>query len=243
MNNKYNEEKFFNEYAKMPRSIDGLSAAGEWHQMKTLIPNLAGKSVLDLGCGYGWHSKYSEVQGASEVLGIDLSSRMIDVARKINNGKLITYNVCSIEEYEYTEDRWDLVISNLVLHYISDLDNVFKNVHRTLKNGGVLLFNIEHPIFTAGVNQDFIYGNDKTPIYWPVDDYFIKYERNTNFLGCNVIKHHHTISDVFMGLINSGFIIEAVKEPTPPKEMMNISGMEYELKRPMMLIIKAIAKK
>ena len=35
----------------MPRSKEGLSAAGEWHQLKPLFPPLHGKSVLDLGCG------------------------------------------------------------------------------------------------------------------------------------------------------------------------------------------------
>ncbi len=43
MNSEYDNEKFFEEYAKMPRSIDGLSAAGEWHQLKRLFPSLPGK--------------------------------------------------------------------------------------------------------------------------------------------------------------------------------------------------------
>ena len=54
MNNEYDNEKFFEEYAKMSRSKEGLKAAGEWHQLKPLFPSLEGKSVLDLGCGYGW---------------------------------------------------------------------------------------------------------------------------------------------------------------------------------------------
>ena len=53
MNNEYDNEKFFEEYAKMSRSKEGLKAAGEWHQLKPLFPSLEGKSVLDLGCGYG----------------------------------------------------------------------------------------------------------------------------------------------------------------------------------------------
>ena len=34
---------FFDEYAKMPRSREGLSAAGEWHQLKPLFPSVKGK--------------------------------------------------------------------------------------------------------------------------------------------------------------------------------------------------------
>lgn len=63
---EYDRESFFNEYAKMARSQGGLSAAGEWHQLKPLFPNLQGKRVLDLGCGYGWHCKFAEEQGAAQ---------------------------------------------------------------------------------------------------------------------------------------------------------------------------------
>ena len=63
MINQYDDEKFFLEYLKMPRSMDGLSAAGEWSQLGALIPTLKGKRVLDLGCGYGWHCCYAAEQG------------------------------------------------------------------------------------------------------------------------------------------------------------------------------------
>ena len=51
MNNVYEGEYFFDEYAQISRSQQGLSGAGEWHQFKSLFPELSGKSVLDLGCG------------------------------------------------------------------------------------------------------------------------------------------------------------------------------------------------
>ena len=118
MNNEYDNEQFFNEYAKMSRSRDGLSAAGEWHQLKCLFPSFQGKRVLDLGCGYGWHCKFAVEQGAVEVLGIDLSKKMIKEAQKRNTENVIQYRVCGIEEYEYPKNMWDCVISNLALHYI-----------------------------------------------------------------------------------------------------------------------------
>ena len=58
MNNIYDKKQFFDQYAKMSRSQQGLSGAGEWHQFNALFPDLSGKSVLDLGCGYGWYCKY-----------------------------------------------------------------------------------------------------------------------------------------------------------------------------------------
>lgn len=117
MNNEYDNEKFFEEYAKMSRSKEGLKAAGEWHQLKPLFPSLEGKSVLDLGCGYGWHCKFAEEQGATKILGIDLSKKMIEEAQKRNSGNQIEYRISGLEEYDYPENEWDCVISNLALHY------------------------------------------------------------------------------------------------------------------------------
>lgn len=243
VNSEYDNEKFFKEYSKMSRSREGLSAAGEWRQMKRLFPPLQGKHVLDLGCGYGWHCKFAAEQGAEEVLGLDLSIKMIEEARKRNTGNQIEYRVCGIEEYEYPEHAWDCVISNLALHYIENIEKIFQNVYRTLKQGGIFLFNIEHPVFTAGVLQDWIYTEEGNPQYWPIDDYFIPGERSTRFLGCDVIKQHHTLTQILMGLLNNGFELKAVEEGKPSEEMMEIPGMKDELRRPMMLLIKAAVKK
>ena len=243
MKKKYDNEIFFEEYAKMPRSKEGLAAAGEWHQLQLLFPDLAGRSVLDLGCGYGWHCRFCVEKGAKEVLGVDISRKMLEEARKRNGESRIEYRLCGIEEYEYPENRWDCVISNLALHYIENIEQIFLKVHRTLKRDGVFIFNIEHPVFTAGVGQDWIYDSDGKPLFWPIDNYFIPGERKTHFLGCDVAKQHHTLTQILMGLINNGFELQAVEEARPPKEMMQLSGMKDELRRPMMLLVKAAVKK
>ena len=240
---EYDNETFFDQYAAMSRSREGLSAAGEWHQLRPLFPPLAEKRVLDLGCGYGWHCKFSAEQGASRVLGIDLSEKMIGEARKRNGGPGIDYRVCGIGEYEYPESAWDCVVSNLALHYVEDLEEVFQKVNHTLTPNGVFLFNIEHPVFTSGVGQDWAYGEDGEPLYWPVDGYFTPGRRETRFLGCEVLKYHHTLEQILMGVLRSGFVLEAVEEARPPEEMMGLPGMEHELRRPMMLLVRARAVK
>ena len=114
---------------------------------------------------------------------------------------------------------------------------------QTLKQDGVFLFNIEHPVFTSGVGQDWVYGDDGQPRHWPVDGYFTPGKRETHFLGCSVLKYHHTLTQILMGALRSGFALEAVEEAMPPEEMMGLPGMEDELRRPMMLLVKARAVK
>lgn len=236
--NEYDNSEFFSRYAQMPRSREGLSAAGEWHQLRPLFPELLGRSVLDLGCGYGWHCGYARQQGALRVLGIDTSASMLEEAGRRNPGTGIEYRRCSMEDYEYPPDTWDCVVSNLALHYVEDLGEIYRKVWRTLTPGGVFLFNIEHPVFTAGPGQDWIYGPDGRPDHWPVDDYFHPGERMTRFLGCPVKKYHHTLTQILNGLLEQGFLLEAVEEAQPPPEMMDLPGMDGELRRPMMLLVR-----
>jgi len=239
MDNVYDDNSFFEAYAQMPRSRDGLESAGEWCQLQSLFPPLQGKTVLDLGCGYGWHSQYAAEQGALSVLGIDLSERMISEAKSRNAAENITYRVCSIEKYEYPEDAYDFVICNLALHYIANLDPIFKKVFQTLKSGGVFLFNIEHPVFTAGINEDWLYDQNGMPSAWPIDNYFYPGERQTIFLGQCITKQHHTLTQILMGVIHAGFSLESIEEAQPSEKMMHLAGMKDEMRRPMMLLVRA----
>lgn len=101
------------------------------------------------------------------------------------------------------------------------------------------MLNIEHSTFTAGVRQDWAYDPDGKPLYWPVDDYFLPGERSTVFLGCEVRKQHHTLTQILMGLINPGFELQAVEEAQASNDMLDIPGMKDELRRLMMLIVRA----
>ena len=230
--NHYDNPEFFAAYAQMSRSQQGLDGAGEWHQLQPLFPDMTGKDVLDLGCGYGWHCKYAADHGARSVLGIDQSEMMIAEAVKRNAAPGITYRVCSLQDYEYPAAAYDLVVSNLVLHYVEDLDGVYHRIHETLRPDGVFLMNIEHPTFTAGVNQQF--AQDGT---WPVDDYYYPGLRKTDFLGHEITKYHHTLTQILGGLLKAGFRIEAVEEAMPLEEWRTV--MPDEMRRPMMLLVRA----
>ncbi len=230
--NLYDDPAFFDAYAQMTRSKNGLAGAGEWHQLQQLFPALQGRAVLDLGCGYGWHCRYAAEQGAASVLGIDQSRKMIAAAQRKNAAAGIEYRVCGLQEFDYPEESYDLVISNLVLHYIENLDEIYQKIARTLKSGGHLLLNIEHPVFTAGVDQQF-----NAEGYWPIRDYFYPGQRATQFLGHTVTKQHHTLTQILMGLIRAGFQLEAIEEAMPPENWR--AQMPEEMRRPMMLLVRA----
>ena len=133
-----------------------------------------------------------------------------------------------------------MVISSLALHYIDDFAAVCQGVNRCLRPGGTFVFSAEHPIFTAYGSQDWIYGEDGKILHWPVDRYFEEGPRDAVFLGEHVVKQHKTLTTYLNGLLTHGFRIQAVVEPRPDPEMMEIPGMADELRRPMMLLVSAV---
>ena len=188
----YDNEAFFAAYGEMLRSREGLSAAGEWSRFRGLFPGLEGKRVLDLGCGYGWHCAYAARMGAAFVLGLDISEKMIEKARVEHSAPAIRYEVGDLASYSYPPETYDLVLSNLALHYVEDLTAVYRTVFRALRPGGCFLFNIEHPVFTAGVGQDWVYDGAGNALYWPVDGYYFRTERSevigAMFCGCRRLR-------------------------------------------------------
>ncbi|NYE08488.1 SAM-dependent methyltransferase [Bacillus niacini] len=238
--NKYDDVNFFLAYEKMPRSVKGLEGAGEWHVLKELLPELRYKSVLDLGCGFGWHCRYAREQQARSVIGVDISEKMLQKAREMTNDSLISYVNMPIEDINFSDSQFDVVISSLAFHYIKSFEAICKKVYDCLKPGGSFVFSVEHPIFTSRNEQDWYYDDKGNRLHWAVDNYQSEGLRETTFLTENVIKYHRTFSTYINDLINAGFIVRTVKEPIPSEEMLkSIAEMKDELRRPMFLIISA----
>lgn len=237
--NKYDEVEFFEKYNSMNRSKYGLQAAGEWHELQRLLPDFNNKTVLDLGCGLGWHCKYAATNGASSVIGVDISQRMLGKARAINFHNAIDYRCAAMEDLKFAENSFDVILSSLALHYIADYPALVKNISGWLKDGGQFIFSVEHPVFTALGSQDWWYDSDGNKLHFPVDNYYFEGRRNAVFLGENVIKYHRTLTTYLNTLLKCGFSINAVVEPQPPEDMQDLPEMKDEFRRPMMLIVSA----
>lgn len=238
--NKYDDTIFFSQYEQMPRSVNGLEAAGEWHVLRDLLPDLRDKRVLDLGCGFGWHCRYAREQQASAVVGVDISEKMLQKAQEMTADPCISYQLLPIEDIQFAPAQFDVVISSLAFHYIESFADLCKKIYDVLAPGGSFVFSVEHPIFTARNEQDWFYDEQGNILHWPLDHYQSEGMRDTSFLTDNVIKYHRTLSTYINDLITAGFTIAAVKEPAPAEHLLDtVAGMRDELRRPMFLILSA----
>lgn len=240
--NKYDNESFFQKYSQMLRSQKGLQGAGEWSELQKLLPDFRGKTVLDLGCGYGWHCKYAADHQAASVLGTDISQKMLQKAREINAAPQIDYQCVAMEDLRFPEGSFDVILSSLAFHYVEDFVPLVENLARWLKKGGSLVFSVEHPVFTSYGTQDWYYDENGNILHFPVDNYYYEGRREAVFLGEKVVKYHRTLTTYLNTLLQNGLVIQQVVEPQPPQEMMDIDGMKDEMRRPMMLLVSAVKR-
>jgi SAM-dependent methyltransferase len=238
--NKYDDPAFFESYSAMPRSVSGLNSAGEWPAFRALLPDLAGKRVLDLGCGFGWHCRYAREVGAASVVGVDISENMLQRAREATNDTAITYRRAAIEDIDFPADSFDVVLSSLAIHYVERFDLVCQRVRESLVAGGAFVLSIEHPVFTSRAAQDWCYGAEGERQHWPVDGYGKEGIRHTQWLADDVVKYHRTVATYVNTLLESGFSLRRLEEPLPTLEQIHEQpAMKDENRRPIFLLLAA----
>lgn len=237
--NIYDNPEFFAGYSQLPRQVKGLDGAPEWPAIRAMLPALTGKRVADLGCGFGWASRWMRTQGAASVLGLDLSENMIARAKADTSDPAIDYRIADLETLELPEAAFDLVYSALTFHYVEDFGRLTRMIHNALVPGGDLVFTIEHPIFMAAAHPHWIAAEDGRKT-WPVNGYSMEGERRTDWFARGVLKYHRTLGTTLNTLIDSGFTLRRIEEFAPTHEQIEQwPDLAEELERPMMLLVSA----
>ena len=239
--NIYDNPDFFAGYARLPRSERGLSAVFEWPAFQRLLPDsLKDKRVLDLGCGLGYFAREARTRGARDVIGVDISERMLEEARRLTSDPGIVYVRAGLENFEAEAGSFDLVVSSLALHYIADYPALVRRVASWLAPGGRFAFSVEHPIYTAHGTADWHKAADGTALHWPVDHYRNEGERRTRWFVDGVVKYHRTVETYVNGLLDAGLRLVRLEEPeADPSVLTEKPAWREERRRPPFLLLAA----
>ncbi|KAF5870315.1 putative methyl transferase protein [Botrytis fragariae] len=170
--NIYDQEDFFKAYAQLPRSVHGLEKAPGFEVLPFWLASLEGSNFLDLGCGFGWMCRWARENGAKFV-----RAR----ARKYPEDPSISYRKADFETLQISPNELHVAYSSLALLYIENLPSLIEQVYTSLKPGGAFIFSVEHPIWTAPRNPDWIKDAEGQDV-WPPDSYLFEgLERQTGW--------------------------------------------------------------
>ncbi|SDK39836.1 Methyltransferase domain-containing protein [Lentzea albidocapillata subsp. violacea] len=189
-----NETSLLNAYYVRPAIVD-------------LAGDVAGRRILDAGCGSGAVSAALRDRGGI-VVGFDRSTKMVELARQ-RLGADTDLRVADITgPLPYPDGAFDDVVAALVLHYLEDWTAPLGELRRVLKPGGRLIVVVNHPILLKMVHREA--------------DYFAttKWSDEYNFNGQKAVLTYwhrplHAMTDAFTA---AGFRTAVISEPPPAPE-------------------------
>ena len=237
--NIYDDPDFFAGYMTLDRQVRGHDGAAEWPSIRAMLPDLRGARAVDLGCGAGWFTRFAAEQGAAQVVGIDVSTNMLERARSETTSSVVDYQRCDLDELSLDSRSLDLAYSSLTLHYVCDLDRLLAAIADALVVGGALVFSVEHPIYSAPTAQSFVTADDGSR-YWPLDNYLVEGERVTEWFVDGVKKQHRTIATYVNSVVAAGFVVDELIEWGPTAEdVMAAPALADDRHRPWFLLVRA----
>lgn len=203
------------------------NACYERPAMLSMIPDIAGKAVLDVGCGSGWYvSALLELGGI--VTAVDLDADFVALTRERVGESASVFQADVSEPLAFAEDgSFGCIVAPLVLHYIENWEPVLAEFARVLEPGGHLVFSTHHPTMDWKDSQS---GN------------YFQQELLEDEWDIGVVRfYRRSLTDMSKALWNAGFVIEELLEPKPTLAYAEINREWYErlLREPWFLVIRA----
>jgi ubiquinone/menaquinone biosynthesis C-methylase UbiE len=200
----------------------------------SLVPDVAGRRVLDAGCGTGIYSEWLRARGA-EVVGVDASREMLARARERlgvgdaeRDGPPVEFHRADLAEpLDFPDESFDGVVSALVLDYVEDWHATFAEFARVLRPGGFLVFSVGHPVEEYVDNEDVTYfDREQVTKQWDVE---IPYYRRP-------------LADVLEPLLDAGLRLDGIVEPEPTDRFRELrpEAYEKESRQPVFLCLRAV---
>ncbi len=196
---------------------------GPWAPLENklrLLGDVAGRRILEVGCGGGQCSIAFARQGATAA-GIDLSDRQVEHARQLAalHGVAVDFVQGAAEDLTAFHDNdWDVVFSAYAFQYVADLPRSLSECARVLHPHGQLVFSLDHPF------RDCFFDFEENDItLYPARSYFDHDAMAWTFGDTGVWMHsyHHTVAEWIDMLHAAGFRLQRLLEPSPPADMLD----------------------
>jgi SAM-dependent methyltransferase len=178
--------------------------------LRSLVPRpLAGKLVLDAGCGSGAQCEWLLNEGA-DVIGIDLSPAMVEETKRRCGKRARIFVADLAEPLPLEPGTLDGITCSLALHYLRDWDVPLHSFRSALRATGWLVLSLDHPFSPPLPSQEGGYFDTEL-----VTD---TWEKAT----VEATQHfwRRPLSAVVEAFADAGFVIDRVAEPQPSPEAL-----------------------
>jgi ubiquinone/menaquinone biosynthesis C-methylase UbiE len=159
--------------------------------LRETLNGIAFESCLEIGCGTGKNTAWLLTR-AKNITAVDLSAEMLAKAKqKINSEQVNFIQADILQDWNFTDTKYNLLSFSLVLEHIEDLKQVFKKVSQIIAAGGYVYIGELHPFKQ--------YSGSKA--------------RFTTDEGMQIVScFNHHISDFTQAAKNYGFCIVNINE-------------------------------
>ncbi len=217
-----------------------------------LLGEVSGKRVLDAGCGEGRFARMLAERGA-EVTALDFSSRMIDIAGRLEAEKPlgIKYLVADMTDLSrFAGEAFDLVVSYLSIIDVPDYERALLEIARVLRPGGELHLSLVHPCFMTPDaaweprKPGIVPIMDRDKLYKKLDNYYPARELRFKMwptAPVETINYHRPLSEYAHACRDAGLLIRDIFEPVPAEEVMAQRDWLREYARaPAMMLLQCV---
>jgi SAM-dependent methyltransferase len=198
-------DSFAEAYAAAIES-DLLHANYVWPAVLDLAGDVAGRRILDVGCGAGFLFKSLRDRGA-EMTGAEPSAKMLELARERLGEDAVLHQagLGGDDPLPVADGAFDDVVACLVLHYLEDWKAPLADLRRVLAPGGRLFVVVDHPF----INK----------LMHPESDYFAVSKRTQEWTfggySAPMVFWHRPLQVMASSFIEAGFRIAVISEPPP----------------------------
>jgi len=207
------------------------------------------KSLIDLGCGQGVLARH--LPESIEYVGVDLSKKLIDEAKRTTKKKNCTFYVADatakklpLEKNDFTSAACILALQNM-----EHGEGLVQSAARHLKDAGELLLVLNHPCFRIPRQSGWGVDEKASQQYRRINAYMspmkIPLQINPGKGAKSEIFHsyHHPMSEIMLWLKKAGFFIHSLEEWISDKKSLGVkAGMEDRARReiPLFLALKVV---
>ncbi|MFC9227744.1 class I SAM-dependent methyltransferase [Streptomyces decoyicus] len=182
-----------------------LNAYYERPAMLALAGDVAGRRILDAGCGSGPLSAALRDRGAA-VTGIDASAGMLALAQRRLGTEAALHVVDLSDPLPFADGAFDDVVASLVLHYLEDWGPTPAEVRRVLRPGGRLIASVQHPFVDYAIQ-------DPRPDYHATTSYTCDFTFSGQSVPLSFWRRPlHAMTDAFT---TAGFRLAVISGPQP----------------------------